>query len=245
MASLYKVSPCGGEIYVTLVMPVSIAVQVLVGVCIALVLGRHVMRPLAAMSKAARQIANGNLDFQLGDALRSSLTRRTELEQERASSLAPSRMTCARRYLHCATTWKAWGRAWRRPPEKAPHYITICKEKANALKRLIANLFDYSRLEYLEQAPHRAPMDFGRLVTHSVDDMRLRAEAKGISFSIEGPPASGDVNADWSLLARALTNLLDNALHYTPAGGHISIKWRQQSGVIQFSITDLEPGSLD
>src|SRR5689334_17729337 len=101
VADLYDVSPCGGQIYGTTAIPASLGVQVLVGLCIAWILNRYVLRPLAAMSKAARQIASGNLDFQLprsrvsevaevatafhamGDDLRESITRQAQLEQDR------------------------------------------------------------------------------------------------------------------------------------------------------------------
>src|SRR5579859_196523 len=101
VANLYDLQPCSGAIYGTVAAPASILVQIFMGLCIAWVLTRYVLRPLAAMSKAAQQIANGNLEFDLppsrvkevanvttafhamGDALRTSLTRQSELEQDR------------------------------------------------------------------------------------------------------------------------------------------------------------------
>ena len=260
VADQYDVSPCGGAIYATLALPSSIVVQIIVGSGIAWVLSRYVLRPLSAMSKAARQVADGNPDFQIppsrvrevaevsaalhamGDALGSSLTRQAELEQDRRffiSAIAHDLRTplfALRGYLEglekgLATT-----------QEKTAHYIAVCKEKADALEWLIADLFAYSRLEYLEQTPLRAPVDFGTLVAKSIDDIQLRAEAKRVTIAVSGPATACEVNADGSLLVRALSNLLDNALRYTPAGGRIEVNWRREGAEIYFSVVDSGPG---
>ena len=260
VANLYDVSPCGGQIYGSLAAPLSLGIQFLVGLCIAWILNRYVLKPLAAMSIAARQIANGNLDFKLpksrvsevaevatafhamGDALRGSITRQAELEQDRRffiSAIAHDLRTplfALRGYLAglekgLATT-----------PEKAAHYIAVCHEKAEALERLVADLFAYSRLEYLEQAPQRAPMDFAKLVCKTVDDARLQAEDKGISVLVDESNAPCEVKADWLLMTRVLGNLLDNALRYTPNGGTIQITWAKTNGMVRFAVADSGPG---
>jgi len=234
------------------------------GLCIAWILTRYVLRPLAAMSNAAQQIANGNLEFDLppsrvkevanvtsafhamGDALRTSLTRQSELEQDRRffiSAIAHDLRTplfALRGYL----AGLAQGLATT--PEKAAHYIAVCQEKADVLERLIADLFAYSRLEYLEQAPQRAPMDFCQLIGKATDDIRLAAEARHVSVSVDGPgdgpSAPCEVKADWTLLARALGNLLDNALRYTPDGGAIKVSWRKEGDRVKFAVLDSGPG---
>src|SRR5258708_18271090 len=72
-------------------------------------------------------------------------------------------------------------------------------------------VLDFGRLEYLEQAPQRAPLDFGELVARAVEDARLPAHERGITFSIDAGPGAGPVQAD-----RAPGNLPHNALPYTP-----------------------------
>jgi signal transduction histidine kinase len=85
-------------------------------------------------------------------------------------------------------------------------------------------------------------MDFGKLVTKSVDDLQLRAGARGVSVCVDGPAMPCEVNADWSQLARVLGNLLDNALLYTPASGHIDLDWCCDGEMIQFRVADSGPG---
>ncbi|MEO8609536.1 MAG: HAMP domain-containing sensor histidine kinase [Chloroflexota bacterium] len=260
VANLYDVSPCGGLIYGTIGIPASLLLQITVGICIALILNRYLLRPLSAMSKAARQIADGDLDFQIprsrvrevaqvasafstmGTALRGSLTQQAELEQDRRffiSAIAHDLRTplfALRGYL------AGIERGLANTPEKMNHYIAVCQEKADALERLIADLFAYSRLEYLEQLPQRDLMDFKKLVENTVEDIRFQAQARGISVTVDHANSSGDVKADWSLLARALGNVLDNALHYTPDKGSIQVSWRKENHLVKFVVADSGPG---
>lgn len=260
VANLYDLQPCNGAIYATFATPASIIVQIFMGLIIGWVLTRYVLRPLAAMSTAAQQIANGNLEFDLppsrvrevanvtsafhamGDALRASLTRQSELEQDRRffiSAIAHDLRTplfALRGYL----AGLAQGLATT--PEKSAHYIAVCQEKADALERLIADLFAFSRLEYLEQAPQRAPMDFCQLIVKAADDIRPAADTRHVTVSVDSTTTPCQVNADWSLLARALGNLLDNALRYTPDGGTIKISWYKDNDQVRFAVLDSGPG---
>jgi len=258
VARVYDVSPCGGLIYPTVAAPVSILAQLLVGSIIAWVLSRSVLRPLADMSQAARRIAGGELDFELapsrfsevadvtsaframGDALRGAITRQADMEQERRffiSAIAHDLRTplfALRGYL------EGLGKGVASTPEKAAHYIQVSKEKADALERLIADLFAYSRLEYLEQTPHQSPMNFGELARQAVEDIRPQAETKQIALALQGDDCP--VRGDRLLLGRALANLLDNALRYTPKGGSIRLSWERAGKEVRFTISDSGPG---
>ncbi len=260
LANVYNIDPCGGQIYFTLALPASIIVQVLSGVIIALLLRRYVWIPLSAMSTAARQIAAGNLDFQIppsrvrevsvvatafhamGDALRDSLTRQAELEQDRRFFVAAiahdlrTPLFALRGYL------EGLQRGLADTPAKTAHYIAVCQDKAATLEHLIADLFTFARLEYLEQTPVRAHIDFGKLIDKTVEDIGLRAEARAISLQVSGPPEPCSVDADWSLLTRAIGNLLDNALRYTPDGGWIKITWRKENHTVSLTVADSGPG---
>src|SRR5260221_4435962 len=157
----------------------------------------------------------------MGDALRDSLTRQAELEQDRRFFVAAiahdlrTPLFALRGYL------EGLQRGLAKTPEKTAHYIAMSQDKAAALERLIADLFAYARLEYLEQTPARAPMDFSKLIEKAVEDIRLQAETRAISLHVSGSPTPCETVSDWSLLTRALGNLLDNALRHTPNSGSI------------------------
>lgn len=224
------------------------------------VLGRTVVNPLAAVSRAARGIADGNLDVRLprsqvtevaevagaletmSAGLRDALTRQETLEQERRlfiGAIAHDLRTpvfTLRSYLSglkdgLATT-----------PEKAARYVEVCQDKADALERLISDLFAYARLEYLEQGPEVEPIELGSLLTEAVEAIRPAAGQKGVAFLLDGPSESCSLVADAQLLDRAVNNLLDNALRYTPEGGEIRVRWWRADETLHFSVADTGPG---
>ena len=143
-------------------------------------IGRYVIRPLEAMSQAARQIAGGGLDFELpisrvrevaevraafeamGEGLRASIGRQAALEEERrffVGAIAHDLRTplfTLRGYL------EGLERGLATSPEKVAHYIAVCRQKADQLERLVADLFAYTRAEYLEQTVQREQQASGR-----------------------------------------------------------------------------------
>ncbi len=223
-------------------------------------LGRAVLRPLAAMSRAVEQIAGGDLDVSLPSsqarevaevagalaalsaALREALDRQTALEEERRlfiSAIAHDLRTplfMLRGYLKGLETGIAT------TPEKMAHYVHACRTRADALERLIADLFAYTRLEYLGQATRQEPLELGALLGEAMEGAQALAAVKGIRLALHGPPTPCAVIGDNALLGRAVQNLLDNALRHTPTGGCIQIRWNQVERNVTFQVEDSGPG---
>jgi signal transduction histidine kinase len=127
-------------------------------------------------------------------------------------------------------------------PEKRAYYLAVAKEKANALERLITDLFEYTRLEYLDLVPTREPLDLGALLRHTAEGMRPQAETKAVELALDGSPEPMEIEGDGHLLTRAVENLLDNALRHTPAGGVIRLGWHREAQKVVFSVSDTGPG---
>jgi signal transduction histidine kinase len=223
-------------------------------------LGRALLRPLAATSRAARQIAAGDLDFTLpashvrevaevgaaframGDALRASLERQEASDAERRfliTAIAHDLRTplfALRGYL------EGLAKGIATTPEKTGRYLGICQEKAAALERLIADLFTFTRVEYVDDTPRREPIDPGALLRHAVESMQPRAEEKGIHLLLDGTDTACPAEADGHLLVRAVENLLDNALRHTPEGGTITVRWERDAAGLTFTVADTGPG---
>ncbi len=224
-------------------------------------MGQPVLRPLAEMSQAADDMAGGDLDIQLtrspvreiaevsaalegtSAALRESLARQDALEGERrmfVGAIAHDLRTplfMLRGYL------QGLERGVATTPERVAHYVEMCRIQADALERLIADLFAYTRLEYLDQAPAREPLDLGALLRQTVESAQPLADAKGISLDCDAAPAPLPLTGDSHLLARAVENLLDNAVRHTPAGGRITVRWSKRGNdTLTFSVEDSGPG---
>jgi signal transduction histidine kinase len=206
-------------------------------------LGRLVLRPLAAMSRAAEQIAGGNLDVRLppsqarevaevaaalagmSAALRAALQRQAALEEERRLFIGAiahdlhTPLFVLRGYLQglengVATT-----------PQKVAAYVAECRARVDALARLIADLFAYTKVEYLDWAPQREPLELGALLRQTMAGLQPLAAQKDLVVTLNGPDAPCPLVGDRHLLAQAVENLVDNALRYTPAGGEIHVSW--------------------
>ena len=238
----------------------SLLILLLVYISVGWFLARTVLRPMRMMTGAARRIAAGDLDFDLppsrvrevaevsaafdamGEGLRESVEQQAKLEEERrlfVSAMAHDLRTplfALRGYL------EGLGQGIADTPEKAARYVAVCREKANALESLIADLFTYAHLEYLDQAPHREVMDLGTLLKTTVGGIRAQAEAKGVTLRLEGPETPCMLKGDGQLLGRVAENLLANALRHTPENGDIQVAWDREADRTTFSVSDNGPG---
>jgi signal transduction histidine kinase len=75
-----------------------------------------------------------------------------------------------------------------------------------------------------------------------VDGIQPEASAKGLTIALPPSPSTIPCVGDPRLLQRAITNLLENAVRYTPAGGEISVAWEAEGGQWRLTIADTGPG---
>jgi len=75
-----------------------------------------------------------------------------------------------------------------------------------------------------------------------VEGFRPQADTKGVQLTLALPSEPCWVTGDSHLLTRALTNLLDNALRYTPSGGQVRVTCRTEPSGVIFTVADTGPG---
>jgi len=178
----------------------------------------------------------------MGDALREALERQSELEQERRLFITAIAHDLRTPLFSLRGHLEGLERGLATTPEKRARYIAVCQEKADVLERLIADLFTYARMEYLEQAPRREPLEMGALLGRVVESLRSQAEAKGVTLQLDGPKETRMLHGDAKLLERVVENLLTNALRHTPAGGSVRVSWRAEPDRLLFSVSDTGTG---
>jgi signal transduction histidine kinase len=223
-------------------------------------IGRGVVRPLEALSRAARQIAEGHLDFALPgsqvtevaqvraafevmrDGLKESIAQQAALEEERRLFIGAIAHDLRTPLFILRAHLRGLQKGIAATPEKVREYVDECVGRADALERLVADLFAFTRLEYLEQEPERAPLELGALLRGSVEGMQPLAAARGITLALDMPTEPGALLGDSRLLARAVDNLLDNALHHTPEGGRIQVRCGREDDTLVFAVADTGPG---
>ncbi|MFH1137896.1 MAG: PAS domain-containing sensor histidine kinase [Pseudomonadota bacterium] len=110
------------------------------------------------------------------------------------------------------------------------------------LQRMITNLLDISRLEEDRLALDITDISVPDLLEETAARFALRARLGEVQLETSATPDLPFLAADQRLLERVLTNLLSNALDYTPAGGRILISASRQEGFLRFEVKDTGRG---
>ncbi len=103
-------------------------------------------------------------------------------------------------------------------------YLGIAKESCNQLRACINDLLDSTRMETGKLALELKPSSLAALVERVVAAMQPQAAQKKIVLSRQLQPDLPDVPMDEHRMTQVITNLLTNAIKYTPPGGKIVVK---------------------
>ena len=120
--------------------------------------------------------------------------------------------------------------------------LSAAHEDLHRLRVLVNNLLDLSKIE-----AGKMEMDFSRhplrpLLEKVVESFKLQAEQKGIALSFQVSEDLPQIRADANKISWVLTNLISNALHFTPQGGKIQLTAEAFGPFVQVSVRDNGPG---
>jgi two-component system sensor histidine kinase KdpD len=118
--------------------------------------------------------------------------------------------------------------------------LETAKEGADRLTHLVTNLLDMTRVEAGALSLRKEPGDIEDLVGAALAQLGSRAREREIEFDI--PPHLPSVPMDFALMTQALSNVLDNALKYSPPERAVRIEARTVGGEVYVSVADRGPG---
>ena len=121
-------------------------------------------------------------------------------------------------------------------------YLEVALRHSERVERLIAALFELSKLEAGAIVPAPEPFSIAELVQDIALRFRLRAQQLGIELVTRIDPLAPSVCADIALVERVFENLLDNALRHTPAGGRVEIDTQLRDRFMQVNVSDSGAG---
>jgi signal transduction histidine kinase len=133
---------------------------------------------------------------------------------------------------------------WRQlSPEQREAFLALIGDETNRLAALIGDVLDTSRIEAGTFSYSFSDVDLARLVHDAVstaslgqDEVRVRAEIA------ESLPA---VRGDRERLRQVLSNLIDNAVKYSPAGAEVAVTATRENGSVRIAVRDSGPGIAD
>ncbi|MBN1439321.1 MAG: GAF domain-containing protein [Anaerolineales bacterium] len=130
------------------------------------------------------------------------------------------------------------------PPadETVRSLLTISLRSARRLSRMIDSLLDLRRLEEGRAVIKRTKVSLAALAAEAVEEAQPVAEGKGIILQMGIPLSLPSVEADSDMIRRVISNLLDNAVKYTPGGGSIRLTAEPDGSNVWFSVSDTGPG---
>ncbi|MCO6488149.1 MAG: HAMP domain-containing protein [Phaeodactylibacter sp.] len=127
-------------------------------------------------------------------------------------------------------------------PAERKKYLEIVMDSSEKLSRLVAQLFEYSKLEAEQIQPEKEPFLLSELAHDVSVKYQILAQEKNIEIRLDAPAELPLVFADVALVERVLQNLMDNALKFTPPGGKVAIQLRNRSKGVEVRVSDTGPG---
>jgi signal transduction histidine kinase/DNA-binding response OmpR family regulator len=116
--------------------------------------------------------------------------------------------------------------------------LVMLKKNNENLLHMIESLLDVYHYEAGAQALYFDEIDIRLLIMACIDELKPLAADQGLTLDASLPENLGLVLADRTAIRRVITNLLDNALKFTPAGGNIDVSGRTDGDTVIIEVCD-------
>ncbi len=228
-------------------------VALLVAGVIAAILGWRLTRPLRALASAARQIGSGSYDVvldrgrtdEIGQVNRAfgDMAEQLKLADEqkrnflmRVSHELRTPLTAIQGHVQALADG-----IFDDPDDAAAAYEVIEKESAR-LERLIRDLLDLARIEARVFALEVEEVDVRRVLGECWRARRESARANAVDLVAEVSREQMIVFGDGDRLLQIVSNLVENAVRWTPPGGSVAIRAGRVKGHARIEVIDGGPG---
>jgi two-component system sensor histidine kinase BaeS len=206
----------------------------------------RIVSPIRRLAAASRRLANGHYaervpvasDDELGDlamtfndmasALEATERRRRDLVGDVAHELRTPIATLEG-YLEGLLDGVV---------EPEPATWARLHDEAGRLRRLVDDLQELSRAEARQIPLSMTPTDPAEIVHAAVERLNASFADKGLNLSCDVPQTVPRVQADSNRAVQVLSNLLTNALRYTPSRGEVRLVVRPTDGAVEFNVRD-------
>ena len=122
--------------------------------------------------------------------------------------------------------------------EKKHEYYSIIRKESERLTALINNILDFSRIEAGGKEYDFRETDIAELVRSTLDSYRFQIEQQGFVLEERIEPGIPKVRVDREAIARALVNLVNNALKYSDSEKFLGVKLYREQSVLKLEVID-------
>jgi two-component system phosphate regulon sensor histidine kinase PhoR len=123
-------------------------------------------------------------------------------------------------------------------PDMARVFLGTILGNARRMQRLVDDLLDLSRIESGRWHPDRTDVDLASAAREAWTEVCARPETRQVEFTVSVEPGAEKLCADLDAVRHVLTNLLENSLRHTPAGGAIACLARREGNGIAVAVRD-------
>ena len=226
-------------------------------------LSGSVAAAIARLNRGAREVAGGNLDVdvpvegsdevadlavsfnEMTRRLREAERSRLEVEAARRDLLAAIGHDLRTPLASVRVIVEALSDGVVDDPETVARYLRTAQGHLNALSHLVDDLFMLAHLDSGGVELERQPNSMTDLISDTLQSFSVRAEQQKVTLRGE-PCASADIATfDARYVERALANLVENALCYTPPGGEVVLRSTCAPGGLSVGVSDTGLGIPD
>jgi signal transduction histidine kinase len=231
----------------------SVSAALLLAAALGAVLARGIAGPIQEMQRVASRLASGRLSErvpvrsrdELGELARSLNFMAGELERidaTRRAFIADASHELRTPVANLAVAVEALQAVIGKDSNEARAAAADLEREAKRLTELVENLLDLSLAESGQVRLNATVLSPGDLALRAMHPFEGRAAQVGVTLATEIPLRLSQVTADADRTVQVLTNLLDNALKVTPAGGRITVAASEQRAHVLLSVADTGPG---
>jgi two-component system sensor histidine kinase CreC len=130
------------------------------------------------------------------------------------------------------------------PQQDRARFAANISRETQRIQELVDRMMELTALESRKALEHTEPVPLTPLLQEIVDSAQTAARARGIQIVFDTESVA-TVEGDAFLLRRALSNLLDNAIDFSPDGGQVQINLHVDPRIVQVKVRDYGPGIPD
>jgi PAS domain S-box-containing protein len=128
------------------------------------------------------------------------------------------------------------------PDSVARRQVAMMHRAGERMNRLIQDLLDVKRIENGRLAVEPRPVLALSLLTEAAEMLRPLATASSLELALDGSMELPSVSADPNRVQQVFSNLIGNAIKFTPRGGRITMRGEQLASEVRMAVTDTGPG---